>query len=131
MSKVQISVSRNSSGMVGLRVVDSASHIAFLDVSMTLEAFAEIITGLSYVEAEAEFRGLDNVGKIKIVEKRRVTCPLDTYDKIELSDWLDKNCQEEGWKLDTYLGSQGSVVRTQDGETVLNYSVIKYVTEAV
>lgn len=128
MSKVSISISRNSTGKIGMRVVDESSRIEFLDVSIELEAFAEIITGLSFVKCDAEFRGMQYVGKTKVTEKRSAICPIDTYDKEILSKWLLKKKQEDGWIIDTYLGSQGSVGYNQDGVgKLLNYSVYKYV----
>ena len=62
-------------------------------------------------------------------ESRRTLCPLKSYDKDELVAWLKENAQEEGWTLDYYLGSQSSIMRTDNG-TYLNYHVYK-VVEAV
>jgi hypothetical protein len=92
---------------------------------MTLESFASAITGLSFVEAPAEVRRLDVVGKKKISERRSVICPISTYDKEILKVWLIENCKEDGWELDAYLGSQNSVGYVKDG-TKLNYSVFRY-----
>lgn len=124
--EVAVSIGRNSRDEVHIRIEDRASSVEFVDVSMSYEEFAKALTGLSMVDATAEVRSLEVVGKTRIHETRKTLCPLDTYNKADLVDWLNKNCQEEGWTLQTYLGSQTSVKRTEAG-TELNYSVIKYV----
>ncbi|WP_272677553.1 hypothetical protein, partial [Providencia sp. PROV076] len=69
---------------------------------------------------------LENVGKKKITENRSVICPIRSYEKGILRDWLINNKQEDGYILDPYLGSQSSIQMCDEG-TVLNYRVIKYV----
>lgn len=120
-----VSISRNSNDEVNIRVYDGASRVEFVDISMTLENYALLITGMSRVEAVGEVRGLEYVGKEKFTENRSVECPLDTYDKAKLQQWLVDNCQEDGWELNTYLGSQGSIGR-KGGVRTLNYSVYRY-----
>jgi len=61
-----------------------------------------------------------------VEESRKVLCPLKTYRKTDLEEWLSKNAQEEGWILNNYLRSQSSVTHTEEG-TILRYSVTKYV----
>lgn len=125
--KGSVTISRNSNDEVNLRIHDSASGIEFVDIQLTLENYAMLITGLSRVEATGEVRGLDKVGKTRIIEKRSVVCPLGGYDKKVFQQWLIDNCQESGWELDSYLGSQSSMAVNDKGERVLNYSVTKYV----
>jgi hypothetical protein len=93
---------------------------------MTPADFGQSITGLAYVDGELTVRDLDKVGRQLVVEKRRAVCPLNTYEKEALQAWLIENAQEDGWIVDSYLGSQRSVDREGDS-TVLNYSVRKYV----
>lgn len=94
---------------------------------MTKEAFASALFGLGYVPVKIDVIGLEHVGKKRVYEKRTVVCPLGEWsDRDTLSKWLEDNCEEEGWILDTYLGSRGSVTR-ENGKTVLYYGVTKYV----
>jgi len=123
-----ITITRNSNDEVNIRLKDSASRTEFVDVSLSLRDYALLLTGLSHVEVAGEVRGLDKVGKTRVTERRSITCPIESHDKKALTQWLIDNCQEDGWQLDSYLGSQGSVVY-KDGVTVLNYSVTKYVEE--
>jgi hypothetical protein len=46
-------------------------------------------------------------------------------DREKMSKWIEDNCKEEGWRIDSYLGSQSSIGH-RDGKTVLNYSVYRY-----
>jgi hypothetical protein len=93
---------------------------------MSPHDFATAVTGLSGIKVDAEVRGLDVVGKKKVVESRSALCPLNSYDKSTLQAWLLDNCQEEGWTIDPYLGSQSSLSYHTEGVT-LNYRVYKYV----
>jgi hypothetical protein len=124
--KAKVTISRASDDKVRIRIRDEASGIEFAEVSLSIEAYGYVVTGLSEQPADLEVRGLQWVGKKRISEPRRIVCPLDTYNKEALSAWLEENGQEEGWLVSTYLGSQKSVSRTPEG-TVLNYSVTKYV----
>jgi len=124
---LKLSISRPSDGGISIRIEDELSRIEFIDASISLEEFAEAITGLSSRPMTAEVRGLEFVGRKRATEARSIVCPLDTYDKKVLEQWLKDSAQEEGWMVNTYLGSQSSVRRWQDGQIVLNYSVTKYV----
>lgn len=104
---------------------DKSSRKTFVQVEMSLQGFSQAITGLSEIEAKAQVDGLDVVGKQKLIEKRSVVCPIGSYDRCEMSAWLEENCQEPGWILDTYLGSQKSVTH-KDGKCTLNYSIFRY-----
>lgn len=122
---VDVSIGRNSQDEIKLTFTDNASHVQFLDVRMTPEQFAMAITGLSGIEVQAEARELTVVGKSRIRERRSIECPLDTYNRAELVEWLKEHGKEDGWTLDAYLGSQGSIAR-QGNKTILNYSVFRF-----
>ena len=126
--KAKVTISRSSDDKVRICLTDAASGIEFAEVAMELEAYAQAITGLSYVEGDLEVRGLEWVGKRRITEKREVVCPLKSYDRNELSKWLRDNAQEDGWLVSSYLGSQNAIHQTPQG-TLLRYSVTKYVAD--
>jgi len=102
------------------------SGIEFVSMQIDPAEFAEALTGLSRRPGEAEIHGLEYVGKERVTEQRQIICPLKSYKRDDLENWLQENAQEEGWLLNTYLGSQSSVSRQSDG-TILRYSVTKYV----
>lgn len=126
---VGVSIGRNSKDEIKLTFTDEASNIQFLDVRMTPEQFAMAITGLSGIEVQAEARELEVVGKTRITERRSIECPLDTYDRKELTEWLKEHGKEEGWIVAPYLGSQSSIARRGD-KVILNYSVYRFESEA-
>ena len=126
--KASVTISRASDDVVRIRIREENSRIEFAVVSMTAEQFAYAITGLAECEAGLEVVGLEHVGKVRITEPRVIECPLDTYEKEQLQQWLRENAQEEGWLLSAYLGSKSSVSR-RDGKTLLRYSVTKYVDQ--
>ncbi len=124
--KCSISITRNSAGEIHIRIRDEASRIEFVDMQMTPHDFAVAITGLSDVKGDMSVRGLAFVGMEKVMEDRRIRCPLDTYSREELEKWLAENGKEDGWIVAPYLGSQNSVARSASG-TYLNYRVYKFV----
>ena len=127
--KARLSISRDSSGVIHIRIRDEASRNEFVDLKISAESFGLTVTGLSETECEATISKIETVGMKKIQERRTVACPIDSYDRAMLERWLKENCQEPGWSVVTYLGSQGSVVRDQSGKLFLNYSVVRYVEQ--
>lgn len=127
MIECELYIGRDSRNTFNIEVTDTNSRTRFLRLSLSAEQFAMAITGLHSSGFEAQVTGLENVGKVKVTERRRVMYRgFETYDKDILSEWLMNECQEDGWKISPYLGSQGSV-QTIDGVKYLNYSVYKFV----
>lgn len=125
--KCKVTISRRSDGLITIEVLDEASRARFLDLEMTLEAFAQAITGLSFQEADGEVRGLEVVGKTRIDEPRQAIYPGGAHDAREVMEaWLMTDCQEPGWRVDNYLGAQRSVTRDAEGRTVLHYRVTRF-----
>lgn len=123
---MKLTISRRSNDKIVVSITDELSRTKFVEVEVSPHDFAMAVTGLSEVPASGDVRGLANVGKKKVYEKRSVVCPIETYDKKVLVKWLEENGQEDGWSLDSYLGSQSSVVH-EDSGNILNYGVYKYV----
>ncbi len=121
-----MSITRNSRNEITVEIMDDLSRNRFVTVSMTPEKFAMMVTGLSMVEVNFEVKGLRNVGKKRISERRTITYTGKEYNRKILEAWLMENYQEEGWSLDPYLGSQSSIKYEKDF-TILNYSVYKFV----
>ena len=113
---------------INIEVMDEASRLRFLEIEIPLDQMMEALTGLSHCPCIGDVRDLQWVGMEKVTESRTVLCPLNSYKREELREWLEANCQEEGWMLITYLGSQGSVTKAPDGKgQILRYGVTKYV----
>lgn len=121
-----ITITRSSDDVIRVKLVDENSRIPFVEAQISLEDFARALTGLAYVPVAAEYNNLENVGKFKVSEPRRMLLRADCHDRKEMAEWLLENCQEDGWTIDAYLGSQGSVI-TSGNKTYLNYRVYKYV----
>jgi len=128
--KAKVTISRSTSNfaddVINLRISDEKSSIEFVDLKISLSDFALAITGLSSISAQGEVRGLERIGKERVYESRSINCPIKSYNKEILREWLEKNAQEDGWILNSYLGSQNSVAHKDDC-TILNYSVTKYI----
>ena len=120
-----LGISRRSDDKICIEIADEASGITFVVAEIDPYDFAQIITGLHGVKAPCRVRGLDVVGKKKIRESRSIVCSVKSYDRKFLEQWLIDNCQEDGWIVDKYLGSQNSTFPADEG-TGLNYAVYRY-----
>ena len=116
----------NGPEVMTIEVTDRASNIQFLHLEVPLADFMKALTGQFITEVTGEVIGLSKVGKTRVTETRAIICPLKSYKRDELREWLEANGQEEGWIIDSYLGSQGSIASHQDG-TLLSYRVHKFV----
>jgi hypothetical protein len=121
---------------VTFRVDDRVSGIEFLELRMKLDDFARMLTGLAYNDAEMVTRGLENIGKVREYENAQVFISDKDYNKAtagdyyarekELAKWLNEHHARDGWIIDDYLGSQGSVGYATGGK-LLNFGYFRYV----
>lgn len=114
--------------VIAIEIYDTASRTTFCKMQIGMADFAAALTGQSQVPAQIEVRGLANVGLLKVSESRTATVSGRFHDRKFLQQWLTENCQEDGWVIDSYLGSQRSITWS-DENTILNYSVHKFVPE--
>lgn len=127
LSPGAITITRCSDETVRISIRDNLSRIVFVEARLSLPAYAEAITGLANVPCELQVQGMAHVGKVKVIEPRTAFCPGTHMSDAQLSDWLKEGCKEEGWIVDTYLGSRGAVTPKDNGYA-LRYNVVKYVT---
>jgi hypothetical protein len=121
---------RGGPEVMTIEVTDTASNVRFLQLEVPLADFTKAITGQLLSKISGEVMGLAEVGKTRVTEPRQIVCPLTTYKREKLEEWLGANAQEEGWIIDAYLGSQNSTASHPDG-TLLRYRVHKFIeTEA-
>lgn len=128
---VELTIVRNSNDEVTFEIVDRSSHLQFFSTKLSLEQFARLITGMTQHDIPATVRGLENVGKQQIVERRSVVCSdpsVRYYHRNEVEKWLAENVQDEdGWCKSCYLGSRDSIICNHDGTVTINYKVFKFV----
>jgi len=129
--KGAITISRpqgNNCDYISISLVDEDSRIQFVDVEIKYSDFAQLITGLSYVPCEVECRGLENIGKKKVVKSFEFMIS-DNNDwsnqKEKAIELADKVCPE-GWKISKYFGSQDSFF-TKDGQRWARTHIMKWV----
>lgn len=128
--KCALSISRNNHDKVVIRIEDVGSRIEFVQVELSLEQYAQAITGLNGVEGAMTVRHLEYVGTQRIVEQRQAkyTGAIERPTTKDLRRWLQDHCVEPGWTLNDGLNDQRSVQKTADGDGILiNYQVIKFV----
>jgi hypothetical protein len=127
---------RHDRSYISVSLKDVNSGIEFLDVEVELADFANMITGLGFIDVKAQVRGLEHVGKIYESQPAQVTILREVYNEIitgpyeehkkQLGNFIDVNHSLIGWTNDTYLGSQKSIVHSEDNVT-LNFRRFRYV----
>jgi hypothetical protein len=123
--KSSVTISRGSDDKVRIAIECDESHTRFVETIMDLESFARAITGQGYIHCDAIVRGLEFVGKRKIIETRSIESPNLGYGREAYREWLKNEYREDGWTVDDYLGSQGSIsIGTE--KTYLKFSVYRY-----
>lgn len=124
-----IHCSRTSRNQIHIEFKCDSSNVSFLDIQLSPEQFAMLITGAYLSEIPVTVSHLDRVGMTKVHEKRNVVFTgARNYDRDEQEQFIKDNCQEEGWIVNATLRSQTSV-GYKDGKTILNYSVYKFVDD--
>ena len=130
--------SNDGDSYIAVRIEDCTSGVEFVNLRIGLAEFAEALTGLSYMECTAEVRGLTVVGMKKEREHASILLPKRVgSDRKAIKEYLatyhDPLVFGEGWILDQYIGSQGSIVQNTDPDTkeefpnVANVAYYRYV----
>ena len=130
--KAKLTISRpqrsNGKRMISITVRDSDAGIEFLEIDISLESFAECITGLAYAECDIEFSGLENVGKQ--IERDTIEFEIPEYiyfgTRKEIAYKLAKETAPDGWIVSNYFGSQSSFFR-KDGKDYARTSISRWV----
>lgn len=125
--KAKITISRDSTDQIRISINDEESRELVARLTLSLADFASAVTGLAFVSGDVQYGKLENVGKRKVIERRRIHVPGLGYSRTEAEDWLRVNAQEDGWHLDCSLRSQDSIVTQASDGATLNYSVFRYV----
>lgn len=131
MISTRVSISRDNHDNIHIhiRLVDQASRKLLGSARLTCEEFGMLVTGVSMTDIPCEIDvDQGSIGKKRVDAPREVLCPINSYNTNELSDWLIENCQEEGWHINSYLGSKGSIDRAIGSvdATILRYTVYKF-----
>lgn len=95
---------------IEIEFTDAQSGVKFANAELSLEKFADALTGRGMVECTIDVRGLEKVGKVMHVKS--IKFPLldlapDTDKKAAACEEAARICPE-GWTPDNYFGSQDS-----------------------
>lgn len=122
---------------IHVEIEDKTSGIRFLSINMSMKDFANALTG-SHVDCDMEVLAVENIGKVREYQKRRVFMSDAEYkaatddrkyeDKSGIVEWLKKWHTINGWNMDTYLGSRDSI-QFADGGRWINFAYIRYVEQ--
>ena len=127
--KGNISISKDSEGVVNIRVQDEESRAHFIDIEMTKEEFADALFGLAARPVEFTLDKVERVGKRKVTQSIKLEMPLKDYSYGEekrkmakeiILRFALKQIEEtgKGWVADLYLRSQTTFTRVGDREYV-------------
>ena len=129
--KGKITISRVTSNTEGsyveVRFQDDGASIEFAIAKLTMEQFAQAITGRGYVDCEIEVRGLDLVGKK--MEHATIEFPIPKADYKHRKESATKAAAAyipEGWVLSDSFSSQGSFF-TRDGQEFARATIRRWI----
>jgi hypothetical protein len=120
---------------IRISIKDEKSGSQVVEVNVSLENFAECLTGLAFVECEGEIgNNLDRIGKTKEIDYITFPMPKDsTYscDEKKLAASIAKreiaeNC-EDGWELWDSFSSQNSFSYDGKGVTTARATIVRWV----
>lgn len=116
--KGNITISRPSYGdgrkIITIQVKDHDAVARFLDIEISYENFAQLITGLSEVDIDFTVRDLDHVGKTREIKPLMFPINAGFDDRVDVAIKEAKKHTPDGWIADTYFRSQNSFF-TKDG----------------
>jgi hypothetical protein len=125
-AEFRISRSPSSKGEDGISILirDQNARITLCEFNLTLEQFAQVITGLSIEDIKAKSYVLDErLGTKQQVNLREILCPVKWEKREFYEKWFEENVKvEDGEITSFYLGSQSSVSQREDG-AILRYTV--------
>lgn len=126
--KGNITISRDNKDRINITIRDESSCITLFDGQMTLENFAQCITGLGYVEIDFALNKVENVGKTR--EHKTVEIELGetgyTNARKEIAIEKLKELESDGWVLNDTLSSQGSFFY-KNGKNYCRAMFVRYV----
>lgn len=125
--KITISKINTPEGYImEVSLMDNNSRIEFARAKLSMEQFAEAITGLGHVPCEIKYRDLENVGKKK--EKKPLIFPIPEDNRYSPQIWAENHAQkfaDEGWTADIYFNSQNSFFSMPASPDDFNHGTIK------
>ncbi len=130
--KAKLTITRPICGdgrkVISIQVEDADAGIRFLELEVPLDNFSECLTGLSFVECDMKFRGLQNVGKKK--ERMPVTFQMpdhaDYSNRKEVAKEIAQDQVPAGWLVSDYFDSQNSFFM-KDGKEFARTNAVKWV----
>ncbi len=109
----KITLSRNSSGIISMKIEDKKSGIDFIEIELNSEDFTDALFGIACRPCIFKTRSLESIGKEQITEE--VIIEIDkARDKKEALRKVSELDSTDGWEYSTYLGNQDSFFSKDD-----------------
>lgn len=141
-------MSNQTDDYMTLELEDEKSGILFVQVKLSMADYGKVIAGLSNIKCTMEVRGLhgneNHIGKRHERKKGRAVISKEDYEFLMLGNenrhtqhellvkWLETYHSEEGWHINPYLGSRGSIESADgnwNGAKAINFSYYRYVDD--
>jgi hypothetical protein len=129
--EIQMTMLVNCDG-VTIEFDDPDAVIQFMSIELTAEQYMAMMGRRSHVWIEAEFRGLDKIGKVRESEPLSFQVPDDAgyHERKEIArDLAVKLCEGTEWVPSLHFGSQSSFTR-KDGVTTARTTKHRWVDPA-
>jgi len=134
MIQGKITISRIQSNQesylpIKITIDDVNAVTQFLEIEMSLENFAECLTGLAARPCEFKVRGLENIGKKREMADFTIELPEGTINgrksKEIAAERAEKLCPD-GWTVSTYFNSQNSFFK-ENGKEYARTHILRWV----
>lgn len=108
-----------------IRIRDVDASVEFIEVKLSMEDFAQAITGMGAIPCKFEVRGLENVGKKRETEPLKFPIP-GVLEKKEKALELLPSYIPDGWKASMYFHSRNSFT-TEGDQHYANTTIYRWV----
>lgn len=134
MTKGKITISRISSNQenylpIKITIDDVDAVTQFLEIEMSLENFAECLTGLAARPCEFKTRGLQNIGKKREMADFTIELPEGTINRRNSEEVATERAEKlcpDGWIVSTYFNSQSSFYR-ENGKEYARTNIFRWI----
>jgi hypothetical protein len=131
MSKVKtvgsISISRGSKGLVNITIEDEHSGDKVLELSLTLEAYGLLVTGLSCIKGQMEVNSDAAIAKQREV-KTIITDSIPKFgNKEDKATLVEKHFNNSGLAEDGWILHSNGTTTQQNSKQGYAYTIKRYV----
>lgn len=103
----KITLSRDSRGIISMRIEDVKSGIDFIEIELNSKDFADALFGVACRPCTFNTNKIESIGK-KCIKEKVIIEINKSNNRAEALQKIQELDNTDGWEYDFYLGSQDS-----------------------